>query len=138
MLGVRRHANRPERVLIVDDEPMVLAALTRVLRSQYDVRTLSCPVEALRCLTSGEPFGIVLSDVMMPAMNGVDFARQVAKARPDLVGRIVLMTGSLMTGGALAPMARTASERNEFPVIAKPIDFDALRALLAKVSPGQP
>jgi DNA-binding NtrC family response regulator len=129
----RGSPNRPERLLIVDDEPMVLNALARVLRSQYDVKTLSCPLEALRCLTAGESCHIVLSDVMMPDMNGVEFVRRVAQARPDLVGRIVLMTGGTSTSKVLA-----ALEQSGCPVIAKPFDLDALHALLANLSSGHP
>lgn len=138
MPGPGGSAKRPERLLVVDDEPLVLTAVARVLRSRYDVRTLSCPVEALRCLTAGESFSVVLSDVIMPAMNGFELARRVAKTRPDLVGRIILMTGSLVAGDTSPPMARKASEQSEFPVIAKPIDFDALRALIARICSEQP
>ena len=127
------HANKRKRLFIVDDEATMLRTLARALGREYHVATLTSPEEALRHLTSGESWDIILSDVMMPVMNGVEFARRLAQARPDLAGRIVLMTG-----GAFTPMARTALERSGLPVIAKPFELDALRALLATISSGQP
>jgi CheY-like chemotaxis protein len=117
LMRLRKIAGARKRLLIVDDELIVLRALATALRLQYDVRTCSCPVEAPRCITVGESFHIILSDVMMPGIDGVVFARRVvAQARPDLAGRIVLMTGGLVT-----PVVRAAFEQSGLPVIAKPV-----------------
>ncbi len=118
-------------LLIVDDEVLVLRALSRVLCQEYDLTTFSSPEEALICLSRGS-WDIILSDVMMPEMDGVEFARRAVEARPELAGRIVLMTG-----GGPTLKTRTALAHSGLSVVAKPVDLDALLALLAKVSSGQ-
>jgi DNA-binding NtrC family response regulator len=132
MLGVRGRSTKRKRLLIVDDEVMILRALGRTLKREYDVTALSSPEEALGRLASGESWDIVLSDVMMPEMSGVEFAKRAVGVCPDLAGRI-----ALMTGGAASPEVRTALEQSGLPVIEKPIDFAKLRTVLATLS-GQP
>jgi DNA-binding NtrC family response regulator len=129
---VRGHANKRIRLLIVDDETLVLRALARTLGREYDVGVLSSPVEALELLAAGERWDVILSDVMMAEMDGVEFAKRAAGACPALAGRIVLMTG-----GASTASARAALEQSGLPVIAKPIDFAKLRALLARLGSVQ-
>jgi CheY-like chemotaxis protein len=123
---------RRTRLLIVDDEPLVLRSLARVLQD-YDVTTLSSPEEALRRLASGDSWDAILADVMIPEMNGVEFARRVVEACPHVAGHI-----TLMTGGTATPVIRTMLEQSGLPAIGKPFDLGALRALLATMSPGRP
>jgi CheY-like chemotaxis protein len=126
---VRGHASKRKRLLIVDDEVLILRALARSLGHEYEVTTLSSPEEALRRLTSGESWDAILSDVMMPVMNGVEFARRAVLACPGLAGRILLMTG-----GTSTPKARAALEQSGLPVVGKPIDFTKLLVMLGKIS----
>jgi diguanylate cyclase (GGDEF)-like protein len=58
------------RVLVVDDEPQILAALTDVLEGEYEVLTASSPVLALRILESEKDIAVVISDQRMPGMTG--------------------------------------------------------------------
>jgi CheY-like chemotaxis protein len=115
-----------------DDEAMVLRALARALEREYEVTSLSSPQKALRCITSGEAWDVILCDMLMPGMNGVEFARRALEICPALAGRIVLMTG-----GTFTPKASSALEKSGLPVITKPFDLDALRALLVKLGSGQ-
>jgi DNA-binding NtrC family response regulator len=126
---VRGKATERKRLLIVDDEAMILSTLARALKRHYDVTTLSSPEEALEHLASGESWDVVLSDVMMPEMNGVEFASRAVAARPELAGHI-----ALMTGGVASPRARAALHGCALPVIEKPFDPAALRELLAKLA----
>jgi two-component system sensor histidine kinase and response regulator WspE len=65
-----------ERLLIVDDEEMNREFLHELLTEQgYDVKTAVDGVEALELLKS-EPFHLVLSDLKMPRMNGIELIRQ--------------------------------------------------------------
>jgi CheY-like chemotaxis protein len=112
----------------LDDEVMVLRALARVLRDEYDVIAVSSPEEALQRLAMREPFDVVLSDLMMPAMSGIDFARRAALECPAVAGRILLMTG-----GALPPATLDALEKWRLPMISKPMDKDRLLAALTAV-----
>ena len=67
-------------LLIVDDEVLVLRALARALCQEYDLTTLSSPEEALICLSRGS-WDIILSDVMMPEMDGVELSRRAQHLR---------------------------------------------------------
>jgi CheY-like chemotaxis protein len=123
---------RRTRLLIVDDEPLVLRSLARVLHD-FDVTTLSSPREALGRLSSGDSWDIILADVMIPEMNGVEFARRAVQVCPAVAGHI-----AVMTGGTCSPVIRNRLEQSKFPAIGKPFDFDALRAVLATLTPGRP
>lgn len=129
--AVRGHADgRRTRLLILDDEALLLRALARTLRRVYDVTTFSSPSEALEYLASGgDSCDAILTDLMMPEMNGMEFARQVSSARPDLANRIILMSGAAYTSSA-----QVSLHGRDLPMISKPFDPETLHALLVKLT----
>jgi DNA-binding NtrC family response regulator len=64
-------------VLFVDDEPNLLGAIARALRKQFDVRTAVGGREGLQLLETGGPVAVVVSDMRMPEMDGVQFLAKV-------------------------------------------------------------
>lgn len=79
------------RILLVDDEPTVLSVVERVLkRGGYDVTVCSGGQQALRCYEPNR-FDLVLLDVMMPDLDGVEVLRRLRAAHAG--ARILLMTG---------------------------------------------
>jgi DNA-binding NtrC family response regulator len=79
------------RILIVDDEGSILTLLAAVFNSAgYEVRTAGDGREAV-AICQGERFDAVLSDVVMPTMNGHELVRWVAKQYPST--RTLLMSG---------------------------------------------
>lgn len=81
--------DHPRTLLLVDDEPNVLAALRRVLRRDgYTLLTSDDPHAALGLLDQ-HPVDVILSDQRMPGMSGVEFLRRVRETHPDTI-RIVL------------------------------------------------
>jgi len=79
------------RILIVDDERAILALLSAAFRSAgYEVRTAADGNEALG-LCASESFDVVLSDVVMPSINGHDLVQSIATRYPTT--RTVLMSG---------------------------------------------
>ena len=116
------------RLLIVDDEELILRSLSRALRRAYEVVTTTSPIEALRLASSGEHWDVVLSDVTMPEMSGMELASRLSSSCPTLLGRIVLMTG-----GAHTEQAHSALERCGMTVITKPIDMSHLLRVLESV-----
>ena len=79
------------RILFVDDEPRVLEGQRRMLyslRNQWDMKFVSSGAEALQCLTES-PFGVMVTDVRMPGMNGVELLQEVVKRHPQVI-RLVL------------------------------------------------
>jgi len=80
------------RVLLVEDEDMVRAVAERALtRAGYTVTTASDGDEGLEIVASGAEFDMIVSDVVMPAMDGPSMVREVRKLRPDLP--VLFMSG---------------------------------------------
>jgi YesN/AraC family two-component response regulator len=80
-----------QRVLFVDDEPMVLEGLQRMLRSmrtEWDMVFAQSGMKALE-LMSQAPFDVVVSDMRMPQMNGAELLAEVLKRHPQTV-RLIL------------------------------------------------
>src|SRR5256885_1236658 len=79
------------RVLCVDDEQYVLDALTRTLRSDFDVDDALGGAAALEMLEHEPPYAVVVSDMRMPGMDGTTFLARASEVAPDSVR--VLLTG---------------------------------------------
>jgi PAS domain S-box-containing protein len=113
------------RVLVVDDEPLIGITIRRVLAT-HEVTTVTDAREALALLTSGERFDVVLCDLMMPLMGGIELYQALAARAPEASRRM-----AFITGGAFTERARDFLERSGRPQITKPFDPPALRALVA-------
>lgn len=102
------------RVLCVDDEPQVLAALRDTLRRQYDITTETSPRAALDRLVQDEPFAVLISDYYMPGINGAELLRRARGLAPNVVR--VLMTGHASLEAAISAV----NEGNIFRFLTKP------------------
>jgi CheY-like chemotaxis protein len=122
------------RVLVIDDEPAVGLAVRRVLKD-HDVTVVTTAREALNRIASGEDFDVILSDLMMPGMSGMDLYGVLARENPRMAARVVFVTGGAFTPEANAFLGRIANERME-----KPFHFKQLRELVRKFvkRPEQP
>ncbi len=118
------------RVLVVDDEPLVARAIRRCL-SNHDVQIVGSGREALTLLGNGERFDLVLCDMMMPELSGMDVYAEIQKQHPELLGRLVFMTGATFTDRASEFRAAVQN-----PVLEKPLQTDKLLALLANCRRG--
>lgn len=85
--------NGSAMILIVEDEPSVLAITeTMLIQQGYNVVTAATPSEALQKASSGDHnFDLLLTDVIMPEMNGAELARKIAGIYPEI--RVVFMSG---------------------------------------------
>ncbi|HEX8793970.1 MAG TPA: response regulator [Polyangiaceae bacterium] len=124
---------RVGRVLIVDDELLLAESLRCILADEFEVTATSAPSLALAWLTSGDWYDVILCDVMMPGMNGVELRAQVERAVPELAARFVFMTG-----GILLPEVQVLLDQTPSIVLAKPFDYGALRELIRRRVLGQP
>ena len=113
---------RTLRILIVDDEPGVRSALSRVLRG-HEISVATGGAEALQLLE--EPFDLVLCDVMMPGMSGIQLFERVRARDPELAGRFVFMTG-----GAFRAREKKSLDATGTPTLEKPLDLTLLRRIL--------
>jgi len=111
-----------EKILLVDDEPAVLQGYKRLLRVEFDIDTAVGGAEALAALSRQGEYAVIVSDMRMPEMDGVQLLARVKTLAPDTV-RMVL-TGQADLGAAI----NAVNEGNIFRFLAKP----CTRELLAK------
>ena len=113
------------RILLVDDEPNVLSALRRIFRQEnYQITTAGNGQDALELLRR-ESFHLMISDYMMPVMNGGDLLRQAKTLHPDMIR--IMLTGHADTGAVMAAI----NEGAVYKFILKPWDDDDLRVTVA-------
>lgn len=103
-----------DKILFVDDEENVLSALKRQFRKQYTVSAALGGASALQMIADEGPFAVIISDMQMPEMNGVQLLQQARKLSPDSV-RLML------TGNADQKTAMDAvNEGSVFNFLTKP------------------
>ena len=112
------------RILVVDDEELVLRAIKRALPG-HDVTTTTSGNEALELLSDKDAFDVVFLDLVMPEIAGIDVYERLKQRSPEIVERIVLMSGGTFTARARNFLESVSNAR-----IAKPFDVRALRELV--------
>ncbi len=118
-------------VLVIDDDPLVVRSLTRLLQGHHEVEALTDAREGLSRIESGERFDVILCDVMMPEMSGVDFYQEAHGDRvPEQAARVVFVTG-----GAFSPETRAFLEAGQHRVVEKPVTRGTLFKALLRVLP---
>jgi CheY-like chemotaxis protein len=105
---------------MIDDEPRVLDAMRRSLAGRYTLVTAASPVEGLAAVegavAEGFPFAVVVSDMMMPGMNGAQFLAEARRLSPDSIAMI-------LSGQAdLASTVEAVNGGNLFRFLLKPCD----------------
>jgi PAS domain S-box-containing protein len=115
------------RVLVVDDERLVGEAIARALSEDNDVDVVTEAEEALARVARGERYDVILCDLMMPVMTGMDLYAEIVRVAPKLAGRLVFMTG-----GAFTARARAFLESVVNPCLEKPLDTSKLRSIIAR------
>lgn len=115
---------RKGKILIVDDESMVLTVMTRLL-GHHDVKTELEARAALSRIEGGERFDLILCDMMMPQMTGMDLHGEISRIAPDQAERMVFLTG-----GAFTPTTREFLGRVGNAQLEKPFQPRELRAFV--------
>jgi len=121
-------STQPRRVLVVDDEPYILVSVRRAL-SSYDVEVAESGEEALRILEHDQAFDIVLCDLVMGNLSGIDVYAWMGEHHPRLQRRTVFMTAGAFTSASRSFLANV---RN--PVLHKPFDTKTLRWILGQTA----
>jgi response regulator RpfG family c-di-GMP phosphodiesterase len=108
----------------VDDEPNILQAMERQFRKQFEIHTAVGPVLGLQAITGEGPFAVVVSDLRMPEMDGIEFLTRVRAVSPDTVR--VILTGQADMDAAIAAV----NQGNIFQFLTKPCPVDTLARTL--------
>ena len=117
----------PRRVLIVDDEEIVMVALCETLRREgYEVITAPNAVQALELLRTQE-FGVILTDQQMPMLTGLEFLTQARQLQPD--ASRVLITAVL----SLSTVIDAINKAEIFRFVLKPWERDVLLQTMASL-----
>jgi CheY-like chemotaxis protein len=120
------------RVLVIDDEAAVGRTIQRLLGEQYDVVVLTAGSEAIELLVGkAADFDLILCDLTMPDVTGMDVYTRSVEARADIGQRFVFMTG-----GTFNPRARDFLDQVPNERLDKPFDLQTVRNL-AKTRVGQ-
>lgn len=118
--------NSPE-ILLIDDEPIVGQRLrTGLEKMGCKVEVAQDPKEALARIRE-KRFDIVITDIMMPEINGIQVLETVKEANPDT--QVIIITGF-----ATSELAREAMEKGAYDMIAKPFKPADLRGMVAKAA----
>jgi len=116
---------RSGRVLVIDDEVAVGRTIQRLLGDRHDVVVVTSGAQAMDLFLAGSEFDVVLCDISMPEMNGMEVQERAIACRPELADRFVFMTG-----GSYSPKTREFFDSEARTRIDKPFDLEALRSLV--------
>jgi PAS domain S-box-containing protein len=119
------------RVLIVEDEPVLALAVERAISRHHDTLVAPGGREALEVLTRDPAFDVVLCDLMMPGLSGMDLYEEVRARSSGVASRFVFMTGGAPTAGI-----RDFLSSAQRLWLEKPFDTSALLLLLERVASG--
>jgi len=116
----------PSRILVIDDEAMILTAFKRTIGRTHEVVTSEGGDKGLEILENDTSFDLIICDLMMPKVDGVMVYERIREIAPDLQGRMVFCSG-----GAFTDRAKSFLATVENVVLEKPIDFALLTRLIA-------
>jgi CheY-like chemotaxis protein len=117
---------RPLRILIIDDEPLILRALSRALGA-YQVTTAEGGEDALRQIEQNGVYDLILCDLMMPAPDGIDLYFVLKERQPTWADRVVFMTGGTFTSRASEFLESVTNA-----TLHKPFDMTEIRSLVER------
>jgi CheY-like chemotaxis protein len=116
---------RRARVLVIDDEHLITMAVQRALSLEHEVRSFAGAQAAFECVSRGERFDVILCDLMMPHMSGMELHAWMSRIAPDQAARMVFLTGGIFSTGARAFLAAVPNSHIE-----KPFDTRRLRLVV--------
>jgi CheY-like chemotaxis protein/anti-sigma regulatory factor (Ser/Thr protein kinase) len=111
------------RILVVDDEPTITQVVKRVLTAEgYEVEAAGTAKEALKLIEDGNRYALMLLDIRMPDMSGIDLYRHLDKTFGSLTKRIIFITGDVLGTDTMDFFSRTRAS-----YITKPFDVEQLK-----------
>jgi signal transduction histidine kinase len=128
----RAHDMPRGKVLVIDDEPIICFTIERLLSVDYEVLALTSAAVALDRIRAGERFDVILCDLMMPDMDGIELYQEVGRASTEQAERIVFVTGGAFTPRGQEFLSSVPNARVE-----KPFEVEALLQLIRERMPTE-
>jgi DNA-binding NarL/FixJ family response regulator len=100
------------RILVIEPHPLVSESL-KELRCEPEVQVLTQAGEALEQIVGGDHFDVILCDLLMPAMTGMDLHAELSRAAPEQAVRMVFLTGATFTDRARVFLERVPNAHFE-------------------------
>lgn len=126
--GTSAQVTPERRVLVIDDEAMIGKAIERALGRHHKVETMTNARAALDRARQGG-FDLILCDMMMPDMNGMEFHAALKETHPELANRVVFLTG-----GAFTDQSRRFLEEHGAQRLEKPFEIAQLLAIIERTA----
>jgi CheY-like chemotaxis protein len=112
---------RRARILVLDDDPMIRELLHRLLADDHEVAAFDDPRRAVAAIEAGQRFDVIVCDLMMPQLTGMDVFDRITTLAPEQARRMMFITGGAFTIRAREFMARTTN-----PSLDKPFTSETL------------
>jgi signal transduction histidine kinase/ActR/RegA family two-component response regulator len=127
--SARSRPSSRRRVLVIDDEPLVLKALERGISAHHDVESMLDADLALKKIREGVRYDVILCDLMMPQKNGVETHAELERIDSDQARRLIFITG-----GAFTSELETAMGGLTRPCITKPFATEEILSNIERVA----
>jgi PAS domain S-box-containing protein len=124
-------ATSRRRILVIDDEPLIVATVKRVLGGVHDVVGVTDPQAGVDRVLADPTFDVVLCDLMMPGLTGMDVFARVARERPGIEQRFIFVSG-----GAFTRQTREFLQKVPNARLMKPFTADELVSAIASAPSG--
>jgi signal transduction histidine kinase/FixJ family two-component response regulator len=121
----RPHSDRQLRLLLIDDEPLVLRSLRRML-AEHHVDVAQSGSEALSRLKLDRNYDLIFCDLMMPEMDGTILYAELERRMPDVLDRVVFCSG-----GAFTTRTKQFVEQSTRPFVEKPMTRETFERVVA-------
>jgi PAS domain S-box-containing protein len=118
---------RRGRILLVDDEDAIIRVVTRILSKEHDLVATVDAREALALCAAGERFDLILCDLMMPIMTGMELHSEISLLSPEQANAMIFLTGGAFTDKTRSFLSDTPKEHIE-----KPFNAANLRAIVQR------
>jgi CheY-like chemotaxis protein/anti-sigma regulatory factor (Ser/Thr protein kinase) len=119
------------RILVIDDEAPLAEVVKRMLE-EHDVVAVSSGLEGKKLIEDGEPFDVILCDLMMPGYTGMDFFSWLSTEHPSLVEQVIFMTGGVFTPRARSLLKQVSNLRLEKPFDPQNLSTAVQKLILAR------
>jgi CheY-like chemotaxis protein len=116
------------RILVVDDEPAICAAVRRLLKSRHDVVTAASAEACKVILERDQAFDLLFFDIMMPGTSGMELHQWLENINPALADQVVFVSG-----GAFTPNAAKYLQEAGNLQVEKPFDATSLKKLVGEL-----